>query len=37
MTDNKTWPRGKRVAVLVSILFEVWSDGKSQSRSSGWW
>jgi peptidoglycan/xylan/chitin deacetylase (PgdA/CDA1 family) len=30
MTDN-TWPGGKRVAVLVSILFEVWSDGKSPS------
>jgi peptidoglycan/xylan/chitin deacetylase (PgdA/CDA1 family) len=30
MTEN-TWPGGKRVAVLVSILFEVWSDGRSPS------
>jgi hypothetical protein len=28
MTDDNTWPGGKRVAVLVSILFEVWADGK---------
>ena len=26
-----TWPGGKRVAVLVSVLFESWSEGKSPS------
>ena len=26
-----TWPGGKRIAVLVSILFECWSDGKGPS------
>ena len=32
MADNNTaWPGGKRIAVLVSILFETWSDGKSPS------
>jgi allantoinase len=31
MTDGKVWPGGKRIAVLVSILFETWSEGKSPS------
>jgi len=26
-----TWPSGKRIAVLVSILFECWSEGKGPS------
>jgi allantoinase len=26
-----SWPGGKRIAVLVSILFETWSDGKGPS------
>ena len=26
-----TWPGGKRVAVLVSVLFETWSEGRSPS------
>ncbi len=24
----ESWPNGKRIAVLVSVLFETWSDGK---------
>ena len=28
---ERTWPAGKRVAVLFSILFETWSDGKGPS------
>ena len=28
---NTSWPGGKRIAVLVSILFETWSDGKGPS------
>lgn len=28
---DATWPGGKRVAVLVSILFESWSEGRSPS------
>ena len=28
---NRSWPGGKRIAVLVSILFETWSDGKGPS------
>lgn len=31
MTDGKVWPGGKRIAVLVSILFETWSEDKSPS------
>jgi allantoinase len=32
MNDKSTtWPGGKRIAVLVSILFECWSDGKGPS------
>lgn len=32
MTDQLTaWPGGKRIAVLVSILFETWSEGKGPS------
>ena len=31
MTDANVWPGGKRIAVLVSILFETWSEGKSPS------
>src|SRR5262245_29935472 len=32
MNDNDAcWPGGKRIAVLVSILFECWSDGKGPS------
>ena len=38
MTDGSTsrnvapcWPGGKPIAVLVSILFETWSDGKAPS------
>jgi peptidoglycan/xylan/chitin deacetylase (PgdA/CDA1 family) len=26
-----SWPQGKRVAVVVSVLLETWSDGKSPS------
>ena len=26
-----SWPGGKPIAVLVSILFETWSDGKGPS------
>jgi allantoinase len=26
------WPGGKRIAVLVSILFETWAEGKSPSH-----
>lgn len=26
-----SWPKGARVAVLVSVLLEAWSDGKSPS------
>jgi peptidoglycan/xylan/chitin deacetylase (PgdA/CDA1 family) len=26
-----TWPDGKRIAVLVSVLFESWADGKAPS------
>ena len=29
MTQTFAWPNGKRIAVLVSVLFESWSDGKS--------
>jgi allantoinase len=29
--QNACWPGGKRIAVLVSILFETWSDGKGPS------
>ena len=29
MTQNFAWPNGKRMAVLVSVLLESWSDGKS--------
>ena len=28
---NPSWPGGKPIAVLVSILFETWSDGKAPS------
>jgi allantoinase len=28
---NLSWPGGKPIAVLVSILFETWSDGKAPS------
>src|SRR5262245_4361414 len=28
---NASWPGGKPIAVLVSILFETWSDGKAPS------
>jgi peptidoglycan/xylan/chitin deacetylase (PgdA/CDA1 family) len=31
MTDGNVWPGGKRIAVLVSILFETWAEGKSPS------
>jgi len=31
MMDGKVWPGGKRIAVLVSILFETWSEDKSPS------
>ena len=31
MMDGKVWPGGKRIAVLVSILFETWSQDKSPS------
>ncbi len=24
-----SWPHGKRMAVLISVLLESWSDGKS--------
>jgi hypothetical protein len=29
--QNVSWPGGKPIAVLVSILFETWSDGKAPS------
>ena len=29
--QNACWPGGKRIAVLVSILFETWTDGKGPS------
>src|SRR6185503_7676928 len=29
--QNAVWPSGKSIAVLVSILFETWSDGKGPS------
>jgi allantoinase len=28
-----TWPNGKRVAVAIAVLFEVWSEGKAPSYS----
>jgi allantoinase len=31
MMNGKVWPGGKRIAVLVSILFETWSEDKSPS------
>ena len=32
MSDQLTaWPGGKRIAVLVSILFETWSEGRGPS------
>src|SRR5258708_20739075 len=31
MERPKAWPHGARVAVLVSVLFESWSEGKSPS------
>jgi allantoinase len=31
MNDTTSWPGGKRVAVLVSVLFETWGEGKSPS------
>ncbi|MSQ20279.1 MAG: hypothetical protein EXR39_12170 [Betaproteobacteria bacterium] len=27
-TSTHSWPNGARVAVLISVLFEAWSDGK---------
>ena len=29
--QSAVWPGGKSIAVLVSILFETWSDGKGPS------
>ena len=29
MAKAFSWPRGKRIAVLVSVLLETWSEGKS--------
>ncbi|HXQ53465.1 MAG TPA: polysaccharide deacetylase family protein [Stellaceae bacterium] len=29
MSETATWPGGKRVAVLVSVLLENWTEGKS--------
>jgi hypothetical protein len=29
--QSDVWPGGKSIAVLVSILFETWSDGKGPS------
>jgi hypothetical protein len=31
MSEKRLWPRGKRVAVLVSVLFETWAEGKAPS------
>lgn len=31
MTGGLTWPDGKRIAVLIGLLLESWSDGKSPS------
>ena len=31
MAQYLSWPGGKPIAVLVSILFETWSDGKAPS------
>ncbi len=31
MTNLPAWPNGKRVAVLIGVLLESWSDGKSPS------
>ena len=31
MPQSASWPNGKRTAVLVSVLFESWSEGRSPS------
>ena len=28
-SSSPSWPNGKRIAVLVGVLLESWSDGKS--------
>src|SRR5690606_9788084 len=30
-STNRTWPNGKRIAVVTAALLETWSDGKSPS------
>ncbi len=31
--DNQRWPGGAKIAVLVTIMFESWSEGKAPPYS----
>ena len=31
--DSQRWPNGARIAVLVTVMFETWSEGKAPSYS----
>lgn len=33
MTQQCTWPNGKRIAVSVSVMFETWSEGTAPAYS----